>query len=331
MLVKKGSVKNIYETDDQLWFEYSDRYSIYDWGEMPDEIHNKGFALLLMAEFFFEYFEKHNIPTHFRKRENNRLFVTKYHVPNIWIDEGYNYDYYQKLPSDCLVPLECIFRFGVPKGSSLLKRINDEKYRKEIGLTDIPKEGDIFDKPIIEFSTKLESTDRYLSYSEAKEISGMSDSEFQKFQSIVKHSALTLKKIMTELSVTLWDGKFEYAFDNERNFVMIDSIGPDELRLTINEVQLSKQNLRNFYQGTNWQAAVSEAKKIAEKENKTNWKNICVERLHSSPPSLKEEQRIYASSLYTSLTNHLFTKANREIPFKDAKSLAEVISYFRGL
>ena len=42
---------------------------------------------------------------------------------------------------------------------------------------------------------------------------------------------------------------------NERHFVLVDSIGPDELRLTFKGTQLSKQNLRNSYKNSNWKKA----------------------------------------------------------------------------
>ncbi len=332
MLIKKGSVKDIYKESENMWFEYSDRYSIYDWGEMPNLIENKGFALLLMAEYFFNKLEKENIKTHFIKRENNRLYVREFEIPNI-INESSQYDYshYQTRPKNTLIPLECIFRFGVPKGSSLLKRINSDQYRKTLGLTQIPKEGDIFDDPIIEFSTKLESTDRYITYQEAKEISGMNDNEFSSFKKTVFHSAVILKKLMTQASLTLWDGKFEYAFDEKRNFVMIDSIGPDELRITLEGTQLSKENLRAFYHNSKWQKDVEKAKDLSHIRGVNNWKEICINELNSIPYSLGRIQLENASSLYTTLTNHLYEGDELPAPFKENKNINEVISYFRKL
>jgi phosphoribosylaminoimidazole-succinocarboxamide synthase len=46
----------------------------------------------------------------------------------------YNYTVYQTKPTQALVPLEIIFRFGVPKGSSLMKRVGDANYLAELGL-----------------------------------------------------------------------------------------------------------------------------------------------------------------------------------------------------
>lgn len=58
-LLYQGSVKNVrgLAADASLVFEYSDRYSVFDWGEMPDQITGKGAALNLMGYAFFRYLE----------------------------------------------------------------------------------------------------------------------------------------------------------------------------------------------------------------------------------------------------------------------------------
>ena len=58
--IYSGSVKDIYKDGKgNLFFEFSDRYSIFDWGKMPDLIPNKGIALGTMANTFFNLLEKH--------------------------------------------------------------------------------------------------------------------------------------------------------------------------------------------------------------------------------------------------------------------------------
>ena len=39
-------------------FHFSDRYSVFDYGEMPDIIENKGKALCMLSAYFFEILEK---------------------------------------------------------------------------------------------------------------------------------------------------------------------------------------------------------------------------------------------------------------------------------
>ncbi len=44
--MRSGSVKDLVKDQDgQLYFSFSDRYSIFDWGEMPDGIENKKMVL----------------------------------------------------------------------------------------------------------------------------------------------------------------------------------------------------------------------------------------------------------------------------------------------
>jgi len=59
-LLYKGSVKNVHgvEGRDPYYFSFSDRYSIFDWGEMPDVISGKGEALATMGDLFFRILEK---------------------------------------------------------------------------------------------------------------------------------------------------------------------------------------------------------------------------------------------------------------------------------
>src|SRR6056297_2543216 len=47
-------------------FIFSDRYSVFDWGEMPDHIEDKGAAICLVTAYFFEKLEEAGIKTHYR-------------------------------------------------------------------------------------------------------------------------------------------------------------------------------------------------------------------------------------------------------------------------
>jgi phosphoribosylaminoimidazole-succinocarboxamide synthase len=47
-------------------FHFSDRYSVFDWGEMPDHIEGKGAALCVMAAYCFEQLEGIGVRTQYR-------------------------------------------------------------------------------------------------------------------------------------------------------------------------------------------------------------------------------------------------------------------------
>lgn len=47
-------------------FHFSDRYSVFDWGEMPDRLSEKGASLCVMGAYCFEKLEEIGIRTHYR-------------------------------------------------------------------------------------------------------------------------------------------------------------------------------------------------------------------------------------------------------------------------
>lgn len=54
-------------------FVFSDRYSVFDWGGMPDLIENKGAALCLMGAYCMEKIEEQGVATHFGSYLSKRL------------------------------------------------------------------------------------------------------------------------------------------------------------------------------------------------------------------------------------------------------------------
>ncbi|MEZ4537053.1 MAG: phosphoribosylaminoimidazolesuccinocarboxamide synthase, partial [Cyanobacteriota/Melainabacteria group bacterium] len=39
---------------ERLYFEFTDDFSVFDWGKMPDSISKKGLSLALIGAYFFE-------------------------------------------------------------------------------------------------------------------------------------------------------------------------------------------------------------------------------------------------------------------------------------
>ncbi len=136
-------------------FIFSDRYSVFDWGEMPDHIQNKGCALAVMAAYNFEELEKRSIPTHYQglvqqnggivrfaelkqkdcgARRMQVSLARVYHpiAREFWVSERdvelrYDYSFFEKNRgriNNYLIGLEIIFRNGLPLGSSVFKKID---------------------------------------------------------------------------------------------------------------------------------------------------------------------------------------------------------------
>lgn len=323
-LLYRGSVKDIYKEGDHLLFKYSNRYSVFDWGEMPNEIPQKGEALAALAGLFFDYLKDFGINSHYLKADSkDSIAVKEVSVLRPHFDNGvYDYSMYHDEPTNCLVPLEVIFRVFLGQGNSLEGRLKKSPaYLADLGLTEVPNSSSDFHPPLVEFSTKLESTDRYLTRQEIKAMGIVKDAELAHIAKSTQDIALQLEKLFASFGVKLWDGKFEFAFgnkgaDNLRGLALVDSIGPDELRLTYDNAPLSKEFLRQIYAPTSWYKAVGRAKEIAKERGSTQWKEICVEELKEVPPTLTTEQIQIASLLYKSLANEVAHAMKRPAPFE---------------
>ena len=102
------------------------------------------------------------------------------------------------------------------------------------------------------------------------------------------------KHFFNKKGVKLWDGKFEFAINKKREILLIDSIGPDELRLEKAGVLLSKENLRDFYRHTDFYQ-----KLIVEKKKQGT--NFSKDRCPFVPHNLPIESLNHISKMYTLL------------------------------
>jgi len=245
-LVHKGSTKDVFQLGENYLFQFSDRYSVFDWGEMPDHLEGKGKSLADFTKRVYEILGTKGIAHHLQAAPcgDNEIIVKPFRVIR---DQ-------KVMPKEenIFIPLEVIFRMGVAKGSSLLKRFPGKF-----------TENEMFDRPMIEFTTKLERFDRPLTHDEARDISNLNETEWLNLITTTEKIAMTLKEIFAVSGITLWDGKVEFAVGKgiNRQIVLVDSIGPDELRLTKDGVQLSKEIIRQYYKDSEWYARLDETKK----------------------------------------------------------------------
>ncbi|MDH4225394.1 MAG: phosphoribosylaminoimidazole succinocarboxamide synthase [Deltaproteobacteria bacterium] len=311
-IIYRGSVKNLYvdNNPERLWFEYTDDYSVFDWGKMPDPIPGKGEALARLAEWFFRQLEDparwkalgldHLLPDrggkaihhHFLERADNRILVNRVDIPKLEttrVGGVLVYDYSFPATPRQLLPLEVIFRFGAPKGSSLLERT--QWYPFDI------YEGVEFPEPLVEFSTKLESKDRVIPYQEAALILKGDTAKLKEIYTSTHAVAMFLKNLLAEKGLKLWDGKLEWAWANG-HLSLVDSIGPDELRVSQGDSVMSKQFLRDFYLGGSWYQAVEKGKKLARDRGLADWKSIVENELGAEPAPLSAPFREAATALY---------------------------------
>lgn len=322
-LIYRGSVKDLYKKENHLVFKYSNRYSVFDWGEMPDDIPHKGEALASMAASFFEYLKSQGIPSHYIGTAGADLIEVKsvdVHRPD-WKNDHYDYSVYKNRPINCLVPLEVIFRKHLGQGNSLEARLKkNPAYLADLGLATLPQGAASFDPPVVEFSTKLETSDRYLTRQEMTEMNVASAQELKSLKEYTIKVVEKLDSLFASFGVKLWDGKLEYAFGepvspDQRALLLVDSIGPDELRLTYEGLPLSKEFLRQIYRNTEWADAVKKSKELAEERKTQDWKAICVNELGQKPLPLNKEQIQVSAFLYQALANEVAQAVGRKLPF----------------
>jgi phosphoribosylaminoimidazole-succinocarboxamide synthase len=323
-------------------FHFSDRYSVFDWGEMPDKIMDKGASLCLMGAYCFEQLEAKGIKTHYRgliDNEGNCVTINEldsptnimevnlvnvYHPKTRRVNDKLEYDYskYSIKLKNCLIPLEVIYRNGLPSGSSVFKRLKQGKTTLEdLGLDHYPIPGERFLKPIFDVSTKLEDKDRYLTWEKAKKISGLDDEELLSIKTILNQVNSTISSIVSKVGLVNEDGKIELGFDNLRRLMVVDVVGTlDECRFMYDGMHVSKQVLREFYKKTIWYSDVENAKRIAEKTNNKNWKQLC----KSKPPKLDPKLINIVSNMYSATTNEITNKR-----FFDVDSISGTIENYK--
>ncbi len=315
-----GSVKDLIiiksPTENSLGrgrFVFSDRYSVFDYGEMPDHIDDKGKAICIATAYFFEKLENLGVKTHYvglvegdkiktlyelKKPTNVMEFEMVRVIKPDLKDNIYDYSVFKKEKSNFLIPLEVIYRNSLPEGSSVFKRLKEGSLTlQDIGLDRMPEPGQRLEKPIVDFSTKLEVNDRYLSRKEALEISGLMESEFEKLINLTLFIDDLITEETRKINLNNEDGKVECALDLERNIMLVDALGTlDECRFTFEGIPVSKEIARIYYRKTDWYIEVEEAKK----KDRFHWKDHV-----NPPPHLPKEIKELISLIYKAYANEL--------------------------
>jgi phosphoribosylaminoimidazole-succinocarboxamide synthase len=316
-------------------FVFSDRYSVFDWGEMPDHIPHKGEALTLLAAHFFELLEHEGIKTHYRgiategrtvrlpelTRPEHALEVKLVRVvrPRLRADHSYDYAPFREERGNRLIPLEIIYRNYLPDGSSFVRRVQDGSILlKDYGLDKIPHAEDPLPHPIFDFSTKLEPTDRYLSPKEALDLSGLSPDDFRRCREILQHVNSLISRELARAGGVNVDGKIELGLDEKGGIMVVDALGtPDECRFCFQGFHVSKEVARMYYRKTEWYREVETAKK----GDREAWKA----QVRQAPPPLPEALRTLISMMYCALANAITARAW----YPEAPSLPEVVRRLR--
>jgi phosphoribosylaminoimidazole-succinocarboxamide synthase len=317
-------------------FAFTDAYSVFDWGQMPDAIPRKGASLCVMGAFNFELLEAAGVPTHYRgvvdptaggaadagpsgesepdpvpladaSAPPTEMAIELTQVPDLPYEgpeAGYDYDAFHDAGGEnYLVPLEVVFRNRVPVGSSLRSRREPADFGLDaadgVPAGEWPDEPVDLPEPVVEFSTKYEAQDRYLTRAEADRIAGAADID------ALESLARDVNRVVTERAEAAGfaheDGKIECLYaDGELR--VADVVGTfDENRFSYGGRGISKEVVRQWYKANDpaWVEAVTEAKAAVAERDIDDWRELCERDPEPLPPAVVDA----VSELYAAGTN----------------------------
>ena len=248
--LRKGKVKEVYEVSKtELEFVFTDQISVFD-KVIPTLVPHKGETLCRTSAHWFKLVEGLGVRTHFlRVLDGNRMRVRRVQVIP-------DYDTITPKTKNFLIPLEIIARYYV--AGSLHDRIKAGKMRPaDAGYPPghAPRYGEPLPKPFVEVTTKLEKVDRELTTAEALAISKLRPGEYDDLVKAVLKIDDRLNTEVRKRGLIHVDGKKEFAMDQERRLMLVDTFGTaDEDRFWDLEayqkgeqIELSKEFVRQYY------------------------------------------------------------------------------------
>jgi len=246
---KKGKVRDVYETNDELLLIVTDRISAYDY-VLPDPIPNKGVYLTQISKFWFDFF-KDKIPNQVISADVSEFPETLRNHAEILNGRS------MLVKKAEIIPIECIVR-GYLSGSAW------NSYQKDGTVCDIKlpagmRESDKFDEPLFTPSTKAESGhDINISYEKMVEMIGEADSEK------IRDLSLKIYKEGAEFALSkgiiIADTKFEFGKIGDEIILVDEVLTPDSSRFWPADLyepgksqpSFDKQYVRDYLTSTGW-------------------------------------------------------------------------------
>jgi len=298
-LVKTGKVKDVYEIDlNTLEFVFSDRISVFD-KIIPSKIPHKGEVLARISAYWFKLITELGVPNHYiDSTAPNRMRVKRVKVIH-------DYKKLNSQTTNYLIPLECVVRYYLY--GSLWDRITKNLITPEtLGFqkNHEMKFAEPLPKPFFEVTTKLEKVDRLLEMKESLVIAGISKSEFEQIKEISLKIDQEINSRVLSRGLIHVDGKKEFAFDENRNLIVVDTFGtPDEDRFWDaaefkkgRYIEKSKEFVRKHYRETGYYERLMQARS----------KSVEEPAIPPLPPDLiRQTSEIYIQ-LFEDITDQIF-------------------------
>jgi len=236
---------------------------------IPTMIPHKGETLNRTSAYWFSVAEQMGILTHFIESPSPGQMRVKR------VEVIHDYSKMDICTKGYLLPLEFIVRHCI--AGSLLDRLRAGKVSaEELGFpkSHTPAHGEALPQPFFEVTTKLEPVDRKLSTEEAMKISGMTPDEFNGVRETILKIDERMARELRPRGLIHADGKKEFAFDNNRDLMIVDTFGTadedrfwdarayDEGRL----VELSKEFVRQHYRKIGYLETLEKARAARKPE-----------------------------------------------------------------
>ncbi len=324
-------------------FRFTNDYSVFDWGKMPDPVPYSGASRCMMGAYFFEQLNNAGVRTHYiGLGENadhaytvaeaagpmNTMMIELVRVikPLPVVRDGkveYDYSFFTKAQKrsegNFVIPAEIIYRNTLPRGSSVFRRLrdpNDPLTLAEMGLAEEPQEGQRLSSPFFDVSTKFEEYDRYPGWAVMQRLMGLSNTEKQEASRFLTTANSYITEGVSRAGLQNDDGKIELGYDPNRRLMIVDALGTlDECRFTYplnsERIDMSKEIPRQWYRykQPDWVEQIDAAKKSGEED----WKSLVKSRPEPMPRQLVE----MLSYVYASVANAVLERQVFDAPTLD--------------
>jgi phosphoribosylaminoimidazole-succinocarboxamide synthase len=134
-----------------------------------------------------------------------------------------------------VIPLKVRFHLKLEPGSQLAQRLQQQPTEgANLGLESIPKPGELFQRPVLEFYTKAEAIERLLNLQEALLVSGLTAGQFDEMVEFAYCVALALFALLQQKGLNLDDGFLEFGSTAD-GIMLLNTLSPLDMTLVQRE------------------------------------------------------------------------------------------------
>lgn len=220
---------------------FTDRYSVFDHGVMPDLVPGKGRASCAMAVHSFALFERAGITTHFVEQVADDAIRIR--LMNLDLAGP------RRTGPAQLIPLQVVYRRRLRPESSVHRRVAAGDL-DSASIPPLEPGTDRLETVMVEFTSKFEETDRFLDATDAARVGRVTPADLAGLTTQARLVCAAVDEHCARVGLTLVDGKAEYGFDEHGALMLVDHAGtPDENRFYLEDTPVCKELLRALYPG----------------------------------------------------------------------------------